>query len=72
MVENGNHLSRDVSLLEDKSKVRTGHGPANNAVLSNLVLVLIKCNGKFATVLEGMPYYPVNREAALEVLLTPN
>ena len=69
-VENGNHLSRDVSLLEDASHIRTGHGPANNAALNNLALALIKRSGKFATVPEGMAYYTANRAAALEAMLT--
>ena len=69
-LENGNHLLRDVSLLEDASRIRTGHGPANNAVLNNLVLALIKRSGKFAMVPEGMAYYTVNRAASLEAMLT--
>ena len=69
-VENGNHLSRDVSLLEDASRIRTGHGPANNAALNNLALALIKRSGKFATVPEGMAYSTANRAAALEAMLT--
>ena len=69
-MESGNHLSGDLSLLEDKSQIRSGCEPANNAALNNLVLALIKRSGKFATVLEGMTHYTANREAALEALLT--
>ena len=48
-LENGNHLSRDVSLLEDESEFPTRHGPANNAALNNLALALIKRSGKLNT-----------------------
>lgn len=63
MAEDGNHLAWDLSLLEDKSKIRTGCGPENNAAL-------IKRSGKFAAVPEGMAHYTANREAAPETLLT--
>ena len=69
-VENANHLSRDVSLQEDRSRIRTGHGPANNAALNNLVLALIKRSGKFATVPDGIAHYRADRAAALEALLS--
>ena len=59
-----------MSLLEDASRIRTGHGPANNAAPKNLALALIKRSGKFATVPEGMAYYTANRAAALEAMLT--
>ena len=69
-VENGNHLSRDVSLLENESEIRTGHGSANNAALNNLALALIKRSGEFATVPEDMAHYRANRAAAPERMLT--
>ena len=72
-VESRNHFSRDVSLLEDKSHIRTGHGPANNAMLNNLALALIKHNtkpgDKDKTIGDHMAHYATNREGALEVLL---
>jgi len=66
---NGNHLSRDASLPEEKSQIRSWHGLANNEALHNLVLTMINRNGKFATVSEGMAHYTSNREATLEALL---
>ena len=45
-VENRNHLSRDVSLDEDRSRVRAVHGPSNNAALNNLVLALLLRSGQ--------------------------
>ena len=72
-VESSNHFSRDVSLLEDDSQIRTGHGPANNAALNNLTLALIKYSAerrdKDKTIGERMAHYVANREAALEALL---
>ena len=72
-VESSNHFSRDVSLLEDRSHIRTGHGPANNAALNNLTLALIKYSIKSddedQTIGERMAHYVANREAALEALL---
>lgn len=78
-VESSNHFSRDVSLLEDKSQIRTGHGPANNAALNNLALALIKysaqrqdktnAKGRGQTTGESIAHNIGDREAALEALL---
>lgn len=40
-IENGLHYRRDVSLLEDRSRLRTGHAPQALAAINNLVLTLI-------------------------------
>ena len=40
-VEDWNHLSQDQSLGKDRSRFWTGHGPANDAALNNLVLALL-------------------------------
>ena len=40
-VESANHYRRDVSLGEDASRIRTGHGPSNAAALNNLALALL-------------------------------
>ena len=45
-VESGNHYRRDVTPGEDRSRIRTGHGPAVNAALNNLVLALILSKGE--------------------------
>ena len=63
-MENGTHLSGDLSLLKAKRYIRSGRGLENNAALNNLVLAAIKRGGKFATVLEGMTHCTANREAA--------
>lgn len=39
-IENGLHYRRDVSLGEDHSLLRTGHGPAVLAGLNNLIIGL--------------------------------
>lgn len=68
-VENGNHLSRDGRLPEEKSQIRPWHGLVDNAALHNLVLTMINRNGKFATVSEVMARYTANREAVPVALL---
>ena len=45
-VENGNHYRRDVTPGEDRSRIRTGHGPAVNAALNNLVPALTPSKGE--------------------------
>lgn len=82
-VESSNHFVRDVSLLEDDSQIRTGHGPANNAALNNIALALIKYNDQYSakgnakgrgkakgkTTGESIAHNIGDREAALEALL---
>ena len=43
-MESGNHYRRDVTPGEDRS--RTGHGPAVNGALGNLVPALIPSKGE--------------------------
>ena len=45
-VENGNHYRRDVTPGEDRSRIRTGRGPAVNAALNNLVPALTLSKGE--------------------------
>ena len=45
-VENGNHYRRDVTPGEDRSRFRTGHGPAVNAARNNLVPALTPSKGE--------------------------
>ena len=40
-VENGNHRRRDGILGEDSCRMRTRHGPANNALFNNMALAII-------------------------------
>ena len=60
-VESANHYRRDVSLGEDSSRIRTGHGPSNAAALNNLALALLwaaaarRHGAECANVLRGQP-----------------
>ena len=48
--------------------MRTGHGPANNAAISNMALAIILGNG-YQSVPEATDRYEANRgEAAKEIL----
>ncbi len=68
-VENRNHLPRDVTFGEDASRIRTAHGPANNALLNNLALaIVLRCG--FDAVPEGLTYFGVRRAEALQAILT--
>ena len=69
-VESANHYRRDKVFGEDASRVRTGHGPANNAALNNLALLLSQ--PQFETVPEAQIYYAGNRDKALQLLLSEN
>jgi predicted transposase YbfD/YdcC len=44
-IENGSHYVRDVTFLEDRSRLRTGHAPQVLAALRNLVITLIHRHG---------------------------
>ncbi len=46
-VESANHYRRDKVFGEAASRVRTGHGPANNAALNNLALALLLSQPQF-------------------------
>jgi len=44
-IENGSHYVRDVTFLEDRSRLRTGYAPQILAALRNLVITLIHRHG---------------------------
>lgn len=44
-IENSSHYVRDVTFLEDRSRLRTGHAPQIIAALRNLVITLIHRHG---------------------------
>ena len=44
-IENRSHYVRDVTFLEDRSRLRTGHAPQILAALRNLVITLIHRHG---------------------------
>ncbi len=70
-VESGNHYRRDISLDEDSSRIRTGHGPANAAALNNLALALLRSQRPQDTLPHAQIYYAGNRDEALQLLLRP-
>ena len=70
-VESANHYRRDVSLGEDASRIRTGHGPSNAAALNNLALALLLSQRPDDTVPNAQTYYAGNRDEALQLLLHP-
>ena len=70
-VESGNHYRRDVSLGEDRSRIRTGHGPSNAAALNNLALALLLSQRPQDTVPHAQTYYVGNRDEAVDLILTP-
>ena len=57
---------RDVSLGEDHSRIRTGHGSANNAALNNLALALLVRSGRGAMVPLAQSHFCACRDEALE------
>ena len=70
-VESANHYRRDISLGEDSSRIRTGHGPSNAAALNNLALTLLLSQRPDDTVPNAQTYYAGNRDEALQLLLNP-
>ena len=69
-VESANHYRRDKVFGEAASRVRTGHGPANNAALNNLALALLLSQPQFETVPEAQIYSAGNRAKALQLRLS--
>ncbi len=67
-VESANHYRRDLSFGEDASRVRTGHGPANNAALNNAALAVLLLQGKFETVPAAQIHYAANSAAAVRLI----
>lgn len=57
-VERRHHYPRDVTLGEDRSRVRTGHGPAWAASLTNLMLAIVWSGPR------ALRYYMMNRSKA--------
>ena len=69
-VESANHYRRDTTFGEDRSRIRTGHGPANAAALNNLALALLLWKRKpNTTVPEAQIHYAGNRGEMLQMLL---
>lgn len=61
------HHIQDVTYDEDRSTIRTGHGPANVAPLTRLAISLIRTRG-FATVPDGPRYWRTHPTALLALV----
>ena len=70
MVENGNHHPRDASLGEDACRVRVRHAPANNAIMNNIALAIVRHRG-FRFVPEALDHFAMRREDAFDAVLSP-
>ena len=70
MIENGNHHPRDASLGEDACRVRVRHAPANNAIMNNIALAIVRHRG-FRFVPEALDHFAMRREEAFDAVLSP-
>nr|WP_248867535.1 ISAs1 family transposase [Streptomyces halobius] len=63
VIENRLHFARDVTFDEDRSQVRTRHGPENMATLRNLAINKLRAHGhaNIAAGLREMSYEPFPR-----------
>jgi predicted transposase YbfD/YdcC len=69
-IENSSHYVRDVTFLEDRSRLRTGHAPQILAALRNLVITLIHRHGssQIASTRRSFSSHPERAFAWLNVL----
>jgi len=70
-IENRLHYRRDVSLNEDRCRLRTGQAARNMAILNNLVLALID-RLDFQTVPDARRKFSAKPLAALKLLFQPS
>jgi predicted transposase YbfD/YdcC len=66
-IENGLHYVKDVTLGEDRSLIRKGHGPSNMAILRDTVVSLLHRAG-WRTIAERLRHYSGDVHAALTLL----
>ena len=69
-IENGVHYVKDVTLGEDRSTIRKGHGPSVMAMLRDTVVNVLHRAG-WRTIAERLRYYSGNLHAALALLGIP-
>ena len=69
-IENGLHYVKDVTLGEDRSTVRMGHGPSVMAMLRDTVVSVLHRAG-WRTIAERLRYYSGEVAAALALLGIP-
>ena len=71
MVENGNRHPRDASLGEDACRVRARNAPANDALVNNIALAVVRHRG-FRFVPEALDHFSMRREDAFDAVLSPD
>jgi hypothetical protein len=67
-IENGLHYRRDVTLKEDRTRVKIGQAPRVMAILNNLVVGLIARNGD-RFVPEARRRFSAQPECALRLII---
>jgi predicted transposase YbfD/YdcC len=68
-IENQLHWVRDVTFDEDRSQVRTGHGPQSMATLRNTALSLLRLTGT-TNIAAALRHHAADRQRALKLALT--
>lgn len=69
-IENGVHYVKDVTMGEDRSRIRTGHGPSIMAMLRDTVVSVLHRAG-WRTIAERLRFYSGDVHAALALLDLP-
>ena len=68
-IENRAHRVRDVTFDEDRSQIRTGHGPQVMATLRNTALSLHRLDGS-TNIAASLRYHAANSQRPIKLLLT--
>lgn len=66
-IENRSHYVRDVTFDEDRSQIRTGHGPRTMAALRNFAISLLRLLG-FDTIPPALRHFAASTRATLQAL----
>jgi predicted transposase YbfD/YdcC len=69
-IETGSHYRRDVTLREDATRMRIGHGAKVMANLNNLILALIRQSG-FGNAAQARRFFAAHLSEAFSTLVTP-
>jgi predicted transposase YbfD/YdcC len=69
-IETGSHYRRDVTLREDATHMRIGHGAKVMANLNNLILALLRQSG-FRNAAQARRFFAAHLSQAFSLLVTP-
>jgi len=69
-IETGSHYRRDVTLREDTTRMRIGHGAKVMANLNNLILALIR-QSAFGNAAQARRFFAAHLSEAFALLVTP-